>query len=151
MLVITMMLVLVLLQPAVMLYSKALANNAAAAACRVVATDDISFGGGSAVHDATIERWVIERKLAALPETSLFQAQRPTVKVERSAAWVAVTVKIVQKPLPLVGALFATSVSGSSRTGLVTIRSRAMAPAALTGISGSQADDSGTYGQPRPR
>lgn len=150
-LVITMMLVLVLIQPAVMLYTHALANGAAAAACRIAATDDFSFGGGAAAHQAAIESWVIERKLAALPKTGLFQAKKPEVAVAKSGDWVTVTVTIKQKPLPLVSTIFATTKRDKQRGGLITIEAQAKAPAALMGVSGSQSDDSGTYGQPRSR
>ena len=144
----TVMLVLILLQPAVWLYTKALLNGAAGAACRVAATDDYTFGGGKQNHDLTIQNWVIDRKLSSLPKAELFQASSPEVDVKGDIHdWVTVRVSVRQKPLPLIGTLFAKATVGLDADGMVTIVSTARVPGAMRGIAGTQDAASGVYGQ----
>lgn len=146
--VLTIMLVLILMQPAIWLYTKAMVNGAAGAACRVAATDDMSFGGGKAYHDLTIKRWVIDRKLTALPKAELFQTGTPEVLITGDAkSWVVATVTVKQKPLPVIGTLFAAATTGLDSDGMVTVCGKAQVPGALRGIAGSQSGSSGTYGQ----
>lgn len=89
---------LVLLQPAIVLYDRAVAMAAATQGCRLLETR-------SSQSDEEVRAFV-ERRLAAIPDVEIFHAGQWDIRFEGSQSdeEVSVSISHALKPLPLVGA-----------------------------------------------
>lgn len=89
---------LLLLQPAIILYDRAVMEAAASSGCRLLETR-------SSQSDEEV-RAFIERRLDAIPRVEVFHAGRWDVRFDgtQESEQVSVSISHVLKPLPLVGA-----------------------------------------------
>ncbi|MCL2333135.1 MAG: hypothetical protein FWC54_06625 [Actinomycetia bacterium] len=126
------LLILILFQPVVTLYTKMVLGAAAASLCRVVATDTTSSSGEDAAAGGRLLQTYAEGKIAGLPRGSAFQVPgslRLEVSGDAYAAEVHVRLSVSQKTLPLLGLLV-----GARRDGTVEIAAEARSVGALAGI-----------------
>lgn len=145
--VITCVLVLILLQPAIWLYTKMMCNSAAGSLARMAVTD-VDLGswsiGDTSAHEGAVTEYVVDRKLVGLPQGEYFQNGTPEVLVTPGRDWVTAKVSVRQKPLPLVG-LMAEPLGMAGSDGLVTITGECGAPGALRGIDAEFGPNSAPY------
>ncbi len=96
------LLLLLLLQPAIVLYDRMVMEGAAAEACRLLATSETS---------TQINEEFVRRRLSAVPEQDLFHIHEPdcqwriTFAGDAGSDEVAVRIENAIQPLPLVGGL----------------------------------------------
>jgi len=132
--------VLMLVQPVAMLYTKMTLGQIAAGICRIVATEDTTPAGSK-------ERLLIAYsadRLEGLPSGRIFRIPG-TLKVDvqgnAQSELITVTVSVKQQPLPLMGFLV-----GAGRTGQVEVSGSASTRGARLGVEGSPRSAPQSYG-----
>ncbi len=130
-----------LLQPAILLYSRCIMNEAASEGCRLVATN---------TNDDATTRAFLMRRLSAIPDLSIFHDDR-----EWDISWSGgelgqpVTVRIVNRanPLPLFGVLagLAGNKTADGRIEQTVEISSELAPAWASSLGSGPADWIGSW------
>ncbi len=89
---------LLLIQPAIVLYDRAVMEAAASEGCRILAT--LNAG------DEDAARLAIERRLSAIPDADIFHSGAWTIEISGSegSAQASVHIEHGLRPLPLIGA-----------------------------------------------
>ena len=133
-----MLLLALLLQPAFLLYTRAVMQQAAAEGLRVLATRELH---GVATEEACVS--YVRRRLRAVPDVEAFHAGGADgweVTCEGDSASKTVSVEVVgrMRPLPLVGVL--ASMLGETDGELVVLRVRASANVRPEWLEGDYAD-----------
>lgn len=121
---------LLLIQPAIVLYTRAVMSSAAHETCRAIATRPSSVG------DRAYESFA-RRRLGAIPPVPIFHEHDPcsyaiAITGDADAAAVMVRIENSMRPLPLVGAVWSHVTGGGGRE----IRQIVEASASLTSQEG---------------
>jgi len=123
-------LVLILFQPVVTLYTKMVLGAAAASLCRVVATEDPGSEGDASSRDRLLQAYT-QGKIAGLPQGTAFQiphSLQMEVTGDAYADQVTVRLSLDQKALPLLGLMV-----GAGHNGTVEVSAEARSVGALVG------------------
>jgi len=124
-------LVLLLMQPVVFLYTQMALGQVAAGICRIVATEDVTPAGST---ERLVRAYAID-KLEGLPKGSAFRIPgtlRIEIKGNSRSEHIEVIVSVKQKPLPLMGLLV-----GAGPDKDVEVSGRAVTRGAQLGVEGS--------------
>ncbi len=90
--------ILLLVQPAIVLYDRAVMEAAASEACRILET--------LSSEDEEAARAAIERRLSAIPDVDIFHSGAWTIEISggEGSAQASVRIEHSLRPLPLIGA-----------------------------------------------
>jgi len=142
----TCLLVLMLIQPVIFLYTQMALGQVASGICRIVATEDSTLSGSK----ETLIRSYATDKLEGLPKGDAFRVPgtlRVDVSGNAKSERIEVTVSVKQKPLPLVGFLF-TAATGTKAGADIEVSGRAATRGAQVGVEGSPKDAPQHFGNP---
>lgn len=127
--------VLMIMQPAVLLYDRMVLNNAAAETARVLVTGVAAGDAGR--HEGAVKGFAI-RRLAAIPDAEFFKVGEPEITFPESSPggqWVSVRITVKAKPMPVIGTVGRLAgLTGDD--GNYQVEGFARVPAAMTNIDG---------------
>ena len=138
-----MFLLLVLLcQPAILLYDRVVMENAAAEGCRLLVTRSAAADGGYASQK--YEGYVL-RRLGSIPPIDVFHVHGDACSYEieltgdESSDHVSVRIRNKVKPLPLLG-FIPKALGACDQDGLITLEVEVSMPSQPGWVSGSPSD-----------
>lgn len=134
------MLIILLVQPVIFLYTRMVLGQVAAGVCRIVATEAQTPAGSKEIM---MNSYAAD-KLQSMPNGKAFYVKgsmRIEVKGNAKSEQIEVTVSVKQEPLPLMGLFVNAGLAGD-----VTVSGTARARGAQVGVQGSPRSAPQTYG-----
>ena len=139
------LLILMMLQPAVFLYTQMALGQIASGVARIAATEETTL---TSSKERLIRSYVAD-KLEGLPKGSAFRIPgtlRVDVKGNAYSERIEVEVRVDQKPLPLMGPLMGVGVNES-----VTVTGKAVTSGTRIGVEGTAKNAPTVYGNVPPK
>ena len=145
----TCLLVLMLIQPVIFLYTQMALGQVASGVCRIVATEAATPSGSK---DRLIRSYAID-KLEGIPKGDAFRIPG-SLKIDISgnakSEHIEVVVSVKQKPLPLMGFLLKAG-TGTKAGQDIEVSGRASTRGAQRGVEGSPKDAPQNFGNPKKK